>query len=147
MRLGEKLGLLGTYLCDRYRAHQKIPTRPRTRSRTCWPDISATRRCGQTSRSWTNRAVCISAMFASSIPKGSPISLSERPFWVEAEAKRLLRLRHIAYNALWPAGILNFYILMISYRDLRASRERRKQGKAQPFRWRRLDKSCHPSVL
>jgi len=52
---------------------------------------------------------------------------------VEAEAKRLPRLRHIAYNALWPEGILNFYILMFSYRELGAGRQCRKQGKANRF--------------
>ena len=66
-------------------------------------------------------------------PEGSPISLSEKPFGVEAETTRLPRLRHIAYNALWPEGILNFYILMFGYRELGASRERRKQGKANRF--------------
>ena len=66
-------------------------------------------------------------------PEGSPISLSERPFGVEGEATQLPRLRHIAYNALWPEGILNFYILMFGYRELGASLERRKQGKANRF--------------
>jgi catechol 2,3-dioxygenase-like lactoylglutathione lyase family enzyme len=66
-------------------------------------------------------------------PEGSPISLSERPFGVTAESKRLPRLRHIAYNALWPEGILNFYILMFGYRELGASRERRQQGRANRF--------------
>jgi hypothetical protein len=66
-------------------------------------------------------------------PEGSPISLSERPFGVVAENKHQPRLRHIAYNALWPEGILNFYILMFGYRELGASFERRKEGKANRF--------------
>lgn len=66
-------------------------------------------------------------------PEGSPISLSERPFGVDADSKHQPRLRHIAYNALWPEGILNFYILMFGYRELGASLERRQQGKANRF--------------
>jgi catechol 2,3-dioxygenase-like lactoylglutathione lyase family enzyme len=66
-------------------------------------------------------------------PEGSPISLSERPFGVDAETRRLPRLRHIAYNALWPEGILNFYILMFGYRELGASKERRQQGRENRF--------------
>jgi len=66
-------------------------------------------------------------------PEGSPISLSERPFGVQGQARQLPRLRHIAYNALWPEGILNFYVLMFGYRELGASLERRAQGKANRF--------------
>jgi catechol 2,3-dioxygenase-like lactoylglutathione lyase family enzyme len=66
-------------------------------------------------------------------PEGSPISLSERPFGVDTEVRRLPRLRHIAYNALWPEGILNFYILMFGYRELGASKERRQQGRLNRF--------------
>lgn len=66
-------------------------------------------------------------------PEGSPISLSEKPFGVIAEADRLPRLRHIAYNALWPEGILNLFTLVFGLRELEASRERRKQGRGNRF--------------
>lgn len=66
-------------------------------------------------------------------PEGMPISLSEKSFGVGDRPDRLPRLRHIACNALWPEGILNFYILMFGFRELEASRERRKQGRRNRF--------------
>jgi len=67
-------------------------------------------------------------------PEQAPISLSERLFGVQGEARQQTpRLRHIAYNALWPEGILNFYLLVFGHRELGASLERRAQGKANRF--------------
>ena len=41
-------------------------------------------------------------------PEGMPVSLSEKSFGVGEEKDRLPRIRHVACNALWPEGILNF---------------------------------------
>ena len=66
-------------------------------------------------------------------PEGMPISLSERPFGVDKGVDRLPRVRHIACNALWPEGILNFFTLVFGFRELEASRERRTQGRGNRF--------------
>lgn len=66
-------------------------------------------------------------------PEGMPVSLSETSFGVKGAADRLPRLRHIACNALWPEGILNFYSLLFGFRELAASRERRSQGRHNRF--------------
>jgi len=62
-------------------------------------------------------------------PEGTPISLSERPFGVDKIEEKLPRIRHIAYNALWPEGVHNFFVLMFGFRELEASFERRAQGR------------------
>ncbi len=66
-------------------------------------------------------------------PEGMPVSLSEKPFGVGDKPECLPRLRHIACNALWPEGILNFYTLLFGFRELSASLERRQQGRANRF--------------
>jgi catechol 2,3-dioxygenase-like lactoylglutathione lyase family enzyme len=66
-------------------------------------------------------------------PEGTAISLSERPFGVEKIEERLPRIRHIAYNALWPEGVHNFFVLMFGFRELEASFERREQGRLNRF--------------
>lgn len=66
-------------------------------------------------------------------PEGIPISLSERSFGVAGEVNRLPNLRHIAYNYLWPEGVLNFFKLMFGFRELAESHERRKQGRVNRF--------------
>jgi hypothetical protein len=66
-------------------------------------------------------------------PEGLPISLAQRPFGIDAAADRLPRLRHIACNALWPEGFLNFFTLIFGFRELEASRERRSQGRLNRF--------------
>lgn len=66
-------------------------------------------------------------------PEGTAISLSEKSFGVGNRPDRLPRVRHIAYNALWPEGILNFFTLIFGFHELDSSRERRKQGRANRF--------------
>lgn len=66
-------------------------------------------------------------------PEGMPVSLSEKPFGVTGKDDGRPRIRHIACNALWPEGILNFYTLLFGFRELAASRERRSQGRANRF--------------
>ena len=86
-------------------------------------------------------------MSASLIRKALPSACPRGLLGWRRKAKRQPRLRHIAYNALWPEGILNFYILMFGYRELGASLERRKQGKANRFAGDGGINSCHPPVL
>lgn len=66
-------------------------------------------------------------------PEGMPVSLSEKSFGVGEEKDRLPRIRHVACNALWPEGILNFYTLLFGFRELGASLERRQQGRGNRF--------------
>lgn len=66
-------------------------------------------------------------------PEGMPVSLSQKSFGVGDRPDRNPRIRHIACNALWPEGILNFYTLLFGFRELSASLERRQQGRHNRF--------------
>ena len=66
-------------------------------------------------------------------PEGNPISLSQNSFSMREGTNRTPRLRHIAFNALWPEGIINFYMLVFGFRELSASFERRQQGRLNRF--------------
>jgi catechol 2,3-dioxygenase-like lactoylglutathione lyase family enzyme len=66
-------------------------------------------------------------------PEGNPVSLSRSGFGIRAGSNRVPRLRHVAYNALWPEGILDFFVAMFGFRELPTSRERRSQGRANRF--------------
>ncbi|HTI85304.1 MAG TPA: VOC family protein [Alphaproteobacteria bacterium] len=66
-------------------------------------------------------------------PEGNPISLSSGSFGVRERTNRVPRLRHIAFNALWPEGVLNFYMLVFGFRELSDSFKRREQGRGNRF--------------
>ncbi len=66
-------------------------------------------------------------------PEGNPVSVSEKSFGMRDGTNRFPRLRHIAYNALWPEGILNFFVQVFGFRELPTSHERRKQGRGNRF--------------
>lgn len=66
-------------------------------------------------------------------PEGLPVSVSQSGFGSGAAVDRLPRVRHIAYNALWPEGILNFFVLVFGFRELPTSLQRRKQGRGNRF--------------
>ena len=66
-------------------------------------------------------------------PEGNPISLSQNSFGIREGTNRTPRLRHIAYNALWPEGVLDFYTHIFGFRELSASFERRKQNRLNRF--------------
>lgn len=67
-------------------------------------------------------------------PECHPVSLSETGFGVSADGeKRFPRVRHIAYNALDPETMLEFYNHVLGLRELPTSRERRRQGLANRF--------------
>jgi catechol 2,3-dioxygenase-like lactoylglutathione lyase family enzyme len=65
-------------------------------------------------------------------PECNPISLSEGSFAVR-ETNRFPRLRHVAYNALAPDVILNFYCEIFGLRELGTSLERRQQKLGNRF--------------
>lgn len=66
-------------------------------------------------------------------PEGNPVSISHKAFAMREGTNRTPRLRHIAYNALWPEGTLNFFTQMFGFRELPTSHERRKQGRGNRF--------------
>lgn len=66
-------------------------------------------------------------------PEGNPVSLSQSAFGIRTGSNRIPRLRHIAYNAFWPEGILDFFVRMFEFRELPTSHERRKQGRENRF--------------
>jgi hypothetical protein len=66
-------------------------------------------------------------------PEGNPVSLSEGNFGMREGSNRTPRLRHVAFNALWPEGILNMYVQVFGFRELPTSHERRRQGRGNRF--------------
>ncbi len=66
-------------------------------------------------------------------PECNPVSLSEAGFGVKGEERRLPRMGHVAFNALDPEGILEFYTRVLGLRELRSSHTRRKQGRLNRF--------------
>lgn len=66
-------------------------------------------------------------------PEGVAISVSQCAFGMNGGVDRLPRLRHIAWNALWPEGILNFYVLMFGLREVTSGREWRELGRPNRF--------------
>lgn len=66
-------------------------------------------------------------------PEGLPVSVSQSAFGMGPILDRLPRVRHIAYNALWPEGILNFFVLVFGFKELPTSMQRRTQGRGNRF--------------
>lgn len=66
-------------------------------------------------------------------PEGLAVSVSQSGFGVSPVVDRLPRLRHIAYNALWPEGILHFFELVFGFRELPTSFQYRKGGHENRF--------------
>jgi catechol 2,3-dioxygenase-like lactoylglutathione lyase family enzyme len=65
-------------------------------------------------------------------PECNPVSLSTKGFGVKQES-RLPRIRHIAYNALDPERMLQFYSEVLGLRELPTSYARRQQGLGNRF--------------
>jgi len=81
-------------------------------------------------------------------PECHPVSLSEKSFGVSAkDEKQFPRVRHIAYNALDPERMLQFYNQVLGLREVPTSYVRRPARTWKPLRRRRLYQSCHSSVL
>ncbi len=66
-------------------------------------------------------------------PEARPVTLSAKPFGVEGEERRFPRIAHIAFNAIDPTAIHDFYADLFGFRELGASRERRQQGRKNRF--------------
>jgi catechol 2,3-dioxygenase-like lactoylglutathione lyase family enzyme len=67
-------------------------------------------------------------------PECHPVSLSEKNFGVSVkEEKRFPRVRHIAYNALDPERMLQFYNQVLELREVPTSYVRRQQGLGNRF--------------
>lgn len=66
-------------------------------------------------------------------PEARPVALSEGDFGVGGGERRLPRIAHIAFNALDPTAILEFYEMLFGFRELDTSRQRRKQERKNRF--------------
>ncbi len=67
-------------------------------------------------------------------PECHPVSLSAKGFGVSAkDEKRFPRIRHIAYNALDPERMLQFYNQALGLREVPTSYVRRQQGLGNRF--------------
>jgi catechol 2,3-dioxygenase-like lactoylglutathione lyase family enzyme len=66
-------------------------------------------------------------------PEARPVTLSEKSFGIEGEERRFPRLAHIAFNALDPTSVLQFYAELFGFRELDTSHERREQGRKNRF--------------
>jgi catechol 2,3-dioxygenase-like lactoylglutathione lyase family enzyme len=66
-------------------------------------------------------------------PECNPVSISDEGFGVGSPQDRLPRMRHVAFNALYPGAIGDFYIDVLGFRELRTSIAWRKRGKRNRF--------------
>lgn len=66
-------------------------------------------------------------------PEGVALSVSQSAFGMGKGVDRLPRLRHIAYNSLWPEGVLNFLILLFGLREVPTSFDFRKRERRNRF--------------
>jgi catechol-2,3-dioxygenase len=67
-------------------------------------------------------------------PECRPVTISTSSFGVPAsKEKRFPRVRHIAYNALDPETMLQFYTQVFRLREIPSSYERRQQGRGNRF--------------
>lgn len=67
-------------------------------------------------------------------PECHPVSLSQKRFGISGkDEKQFPRIRHIAYNALDPEMMLQFYTQVLGFRELPTSYVRRQQGFGNRF--------------
>jgi catechol 2,3-dioxygenase-like lactoylglutathione lyase family enzyme len=67
-------------------------------------------------------------------PECRPVTMSTGSFGVPAsKEKRFPRVRHIAYNALDPEIVLQFYTQVFRLREIPSSYQRREQGRGNRF--------------
>ncbi len=66
-------------------------------------------------------------------PECRAISLSTSDFGLGGEERRLPRIAHIAFNALDPTAVLEFYSELFAFRELDTSFVRREQGRKNRF--------------
>lgn len=65
-------------------------------------------------------------------PDANPVSLSETPFGV-SDQRRIPGIRHIAYNAMDPEGMREFYSEVFGFAEVPSGLEYRKNGKLNRF--------------
>jgi len=65
-------------------------------------------------------------------PDGNPVSLSEQPFGVKGE-RRYPGIRHIAYNAMDPEGMREFYFGLFGFNELTSGLAYREAGRLNRF--------------
>jgi catechol 2,3-dioxygenase-like lactoylglutathione lyase family enzyme len=65
-------------------------------------------------------------------PDGNPVTISEKPFGV-SEEPRVPGIRHIAYNAMDPEGMREFYSEVFGFVEVPSGLEYRKAGKLNRF--------------
>lgn len=65
-------------------------------------------------------------------PDGNPVSLSEKSFGV-TEERKIPGVRHIAYNAMDPEGMREFYSEVFGFVEVPSGLEYRKAGKLNRF--------------
>lgn len=66
-------------------------------------------------------------------PETMPVALSEGSFGVGERDKRLPRVAHVAFNALNPQRILDFYGAIAGMREVKTSFDFRKRGRLNRF--------------
>lgn len=66
-------------------------------------------------------------------PECNPVSLSQTGFGVKNDDRTLPGIRHIAWNALDPDAMLDFYTEVLDFRELSSSRLRRQEGRGNRF--------------
>ncbi len=66
-------------------------------------------------------------------PECRAVSLSSTGFGMPKEERRVPRIAHIAFNALDPTNILEFYDILFGFRELNSSLLRREQGRKNRF--------------
>lgn len=66
-------------------------------------------------------------------PEGLAVSVSASSFGMSDIVERLPRLRHIAYNSLWPEGVLDFFVSVFGFREVPTSYEYRKREHENRF--------------
>jgi catechol 2,3-dioxygenase-like lactoylglutathione lyase family enzyme len=65
-------------------------------------------------------------------PDGNPVSLSEQPFGINGQ-RRLPGIRHIAYNAMDPEGMREFYFALFGFEELTSGLAYRNAGRLNRF--------------
>lgn len=78
-------------------------------------------------------------------PEARPITLSTGDFGVGSEERRIPRVAHVAYNALDPTTVMQFYESLFNFHELDTSFERRHQKRLNRFMGdSRINLAIHP---
>lgn len=66
-------------------------------------------------------------------PECTPVSVSDGTYGVTRDEDRYPRMRHVAYNALYPGRIGDFYIDVLGFRELKTTQKWRDRGRSNRF--------------